>query len=1104
MIYSRFFVITVWILLASCGTSSNRDSIAQLKGAKVDLTDVKIEGGLDKAMQNYQKFLDQTPESAMTPEAIRRLADLKIKKEYGTLKGATSNEKKASLADAKIIERPATLDVAKNSATPETDLSTDSPAILASKSTKYDKNAAKKKGKGKGKEASESKDDFEKRASKLAVIKTKAADVIATPDGSGADLQAAGTLEAIVLYKKLLAKYPNYDRNDQVLYQLSRAYEELGQVEEAMTVMSRITKEYPKSRYFDEVQFRRGEYFFTRKKFLDSEDAFKSIVEIGAGSSYFELSMYKLGWSYYKQELYEDSLHRFVALLDYKISTGYDFEHPKDTLEEKRIEDTYRVISLAFSNLGGSDAVVTYFNKYGKRSYEANIYSNLGEYYLNKLRYSDAAITFKAFVKSNPYHKVAPLFDTRVIEVYKKGGFPRLVLEANKEFVVSYGLKSDYWKYYDIKAYPDVVGYVKTSLKELANHYHALYQEKKLEKHKAENFQEAMKWYRDYLKSFPKEIESPAINFQLAELLLEHKTYDQAAVEYEHAAYDYPYHEKSPDAGYAAVYAYREHLAQVNQDDKVKVKREVIRSSLRFAESYPKHAKAALVLSAAVDDIYGMKEYLLAVTVGRKLLNNFPAAEPQILRSTWLIVAHAYFELANYVEAEESYQSVLLLTADSDKSRGDVVENLAASIYKQGEQASKLNDFKTAAEHFLRVAKAAPSSKIRSAADFDGATALMQLKDWDRAAEVLLAFRSQYAEHQLQPEVTKKIAYVLKEAGKFALAAAEYERIETETKNVELRREALQMAADLYVDVKETEKALQVYRRYVNYFPTPLEPALETRNKIADVLKARNETVAYLDELKLIVTADALAGSERTDRTRYLGATSSLILTEPLFKQFAEIKLVKPFDKNLAKKKTALKAAKDGFEKLLAYEVGDVTSASTYYIAELYFNFNRTLLESERPNDLNAQEMEQYELAIEEQAYPFEEKAIQIHEKNLELLSLGIFSSWIENSMERLAKLMPARYAKYEESSGYIANMDTVSYAALTDQVPVAKVVPAAVVQTAPVVEGVPQEVAPKESDAKLAAPVPQLEVQKAPIKQSAPGKKAAKAKNSNVAVPVK
>lgn len=1090
MTCSRFFMFALIALLASCATSSNKDSIAQLKDMKIDLADAKIEGGFEKAMQSYQKFLEQTPESSMTPEALRRLADLKIQKEYGTLEGATSNEKKAALKEAKKIDPPAAFEVAKIPSVAETEAAT-SAAIQP----QLDARA------GKRKTGTESGQDYEKRATKSAPIKSAgAAEIAATPDGSDADLQTAGTLEAIALYKKLLAKYPDYERNDQVLYQLSRAYEEMGQVEEAMKIMNRIVRDYPTSRYVDEVQFRRGEYYFTRKKFLDAEDAYKSIVDMGAGSFYYELAVYKLGWSFYKQELYEDALHRFVALLDYKISKGYDFERPKDTTDEKRIEDTYTVVSLAFSNLGGAEAVMGYFNKFGKRSYEVNVYSNLGDYYLDKRRYADAASTFKAFVKSNPYHKVAPLFDTRVIDIYKKGGFPKLVIDANKEFVVNYGLKSDYWKHFDMKSYPEVLGYVKASLKELANHYHALYQEKKFEKNKAENFQEAMKWYREFLTSFPKEFESPAINFQLAELLLENKSFGQAALEYEHAAYDYPFHEKSSDAGYAAVYAYRENLAFVTQDERERVKRDVIRSSLKFAQTFPKHEKAALVMEAAVDDIYGMKDYAFAVTTGRKLLDNFPLAEQKIRRSTWLIIAHSSFELANFKDAEEGYLSVLQLTAETDKSRADVVENLAASIYKQGEQANKLADYKTAAEHFLRVAQFAPASKIRAAADYDGATALMQLKDWDRAAAVLTAFRSNYAGHQLQPEVTKKIAYVYKEAGKLALAAAEYERIETESQDVAVRREALQLAADLYVDAKETDKAMQVYRRYVSYFPKPLEPALETRNKIADVLKARNDTSSYLEELRQIVAADANAGAERTDRTRYLGATSSLVLTEPLFGQFVEIKLVKPFDKNLLKKKSAMKSAKDGFEKLLSYEVGDVTSAATYYIAEIYYSFNRALVESERPGDLNALEMEQYELAIEEQAYPFEEKAIQVHEKNLELLSLGTYNSWIDSSLEKLAKLVPARYAKFEESSGYIAAIDIVSYAALTDPVPVlAKLLPApAPIQQAaepepvPVVEPVPVQ---------AAAPVAVEVEQQVTVKKAVSNKKSAKSKQSKLLV---
>ena len=70
-------------------------------------------------------------------------------------------------------------------------------------------------------------------------------------------------------------------------------------------------------------------------------------------------------------------------------------------------------------------------------------------------------------------------------------------------------------------------------------------------------------------------------------------------------------------------------------------------------------------------------------------------------------------------------------------------------------------------------------------------------------------------------------------------------------------------------------------------------------------------------------------------------------------------------------------------------------------------------------------ELEQYELAIEEQAYPFEEKAIDIHESNLKLIFRGVYNVWIEKSLQKLAEFVPARYDKPEETSGIISSLET-------------------------------------------------------------------------------
>ena len=80
------FLIAVTLALVACRSMNrNKDTIAGLRHKKIEIKEVKIEGGLDKAMASYQRFLAETPDTALTPEAIRRLADLKIENEYGTL-----------------------------------------------------------------------------------------------------------------------------------------------------------------------------------------------------------------------------------------------------------------------------------------------------------------------------------------------------------------------------------------------------------------------------------------------------------------------------------------------------------------------------------------------------------------------------------------------------------------------------------------------------------------------------------------------------------------------------------------------------------------------------------------------------------------------------------------------------------------------------------------------------------------------------------------------------------------------------------------------------------------------------------------------------------
>jgi len=991
----------VAVIVGACALNPDKRTLAELRDVEPDLAEVTVEDGLERAMEGYARFLAEAPKSGLTPEAMRRLADLKLEREYGILGGAQPAKLPAP-SGSTALPQPTT-------AAPEA-----RPATVRTP--------------GVDGEVWETAEAFEVRATDTASLPASGAvGEVVLPDGRAAS--SNGPLEAIALYDEILAAYPDYEHNDRVLYQKARAYDELGRPEDAIRVAEELIARYPHSTHIDEVQFRRAEYFFVRRRFLDAEAAYQAITALGPVSDFYELALYKLGWTFYKQLLYPEALDQYVALLDHKVATGYDFDQAEDEDSERRIADTFRVVSLSFSSIGGPDEVTRYFAEHGERSYEDRIYRHLGEFYFDKLRYQDAASAYETFVGLHPMHRSAPLFGIRVVEIYEAGGFPKLVLASKKDFAARYGVASPYWQQHDIAKSEKVVDYLKVSLRDLANHYHATYQDPEKAAEKAASFAEAVQWYRSYLASFPKVAGTPAIHYQLADLLLEDERFGDAALEYEHTAYGYAAHEQSAAAGYAAIFAHREQQKRAEPGAEHDAVREAaVASTLRFVDAHPKHEHAAVVLGAAVDDLFQMGRLEETITLGRRLIGSYADADPAVVRSAWLAVAHAAFDLADYPQAEQAYVTVLEQTDSADESRQGVVDNLAAAIYRQGELAREAKDHRAAADHFLRIAKAAPTSSIRAGAEYDAGAELIVLEEWDDAVSVLDAFRESHPDHALHGEATKQLASVYRTQGELSLAAGEYERIAAESEDDEVRREALLVAADLYEDDRAFERALGVYREYLERYPDPLELAIETRFGVAKLLEGMGRSDERMAELRKIVDLDRRAGEARTDRIRTLAARSALVLTEGLFDRFAEVRLVQPFEQSLARKRKRMDEALEGFGRLVDYEVGDVTAAATYYTAEIYRDFSASLMASERPDGLSASDLAEYELVLEEEAYPFEEQAIEVHQKNLELMDAGVYNRWIEKSLARLGDVMPGRYAKPEESTGLVDSVDRYAY----------------------------------------------------------------------------
>ena len=822
--------------------------------------------------------------------------------------------------------------------------------------------------------------------------------------------------EAIRLYTQLLQLYPDYPHNDQVLYQLARAYETTGRPEQALATLERLVAAYPRSPLLGEAQFRRGELLFSARRYADAAAAYAVVIKQGPASAFYQQALYKQGWSLFKQSLGEDSLPAFAGVLDQVLlggrrSAAVAGMEQLSRASRELAEDTLRVMSITFANLDGARSVDAFVQRSGNPPYAYLLYSRLGDLYVDKQRYQDAASAYRAFVARDAIDPHAPELAMRAIEAYRSGGFTDLVLDGKRDYVEHYNFKAPFWQGRVPQDYPKVAQELQTNLKDVATWLHAEAQKSK----QPADYQQAARWYRSYLESFPAAADAADINYRLADALFASHDYAQAAVEYDHTAYGYPGNAVSATAAQAALVSYQKGEEVLSGADKQAWHRQAVDAGVKFARAFPAHPDSPGVLVRAAEDLYGLHELPRAIEVSELLLARNPPADAAQRRIAWSVVGQSQFDQGVFDQAEGSFEKARELAAGDAGLRADLTERIATAVYRQGEARQQAGDAGGAVEAFLRVASVAPDSKVAATSQYDAAAQLINLKQWERAVTVLQDYRRRYPQSERAPDVTRKLAVAYAEANHPGDAAVEFERIaESAGEAPDVRHEALTRAIELYDRTGNAPKTTAMLESLVAQYPAPVPEAMEAREHLARIAGAAGDAPRQQHWLREMVRADADAGAARTDRTRYLAATAQLQLAQPARDAFRGVRLVAPLKKSLAAKRTALDQALAAYKAASDYNVAAVTTAATFETAELYRTLGRDVLASERPKNLSKDELEQYQSLLEDQAFPFEEDAIRIHEVNAARARDGLYDDWVKRSYEALAQLKPGRYGKTE------------------------------------------------------------------------------------------
>lgn len=844
------------------------------------------------------------------------------------------------------------------------------------------------------------------------------ADLQVQLDDIAPDAQSERRLrEAVTLYQQLLRDRPNDPGNDRVIYQLARAQQNLGEVDASVDSLARLVEQFPRSPYAADGRFRRAELLFATRRFDEAVPEYEAVIELGGQTPFFEAAQYKYGWSLYRLSRFHDALEVFFTILDRELPEGEPADPTKALAEipsanRDLTRDVIRVSGLSYIALGGGSAVGESFDRLGEPRFYPLLFRALGEMLLDRERYSDAAESFYAFVQRYPRHALAPDFQESVIAAYETGGFPELVIAEKERYVDTYDPRADYWG--DRRPDEAVLASLRTHLGDLSTWFHGRAQERPRQADwpsARQDYLTAASWYERTLQIFPEASDAPEVHYRFAETLYEGGEILRAAQEYHNTAYDYARHDRSSDAGYAAVLTYYEAAEGIPPEDRPQAYRQAVDEALQFAGAFLDHPERLPVLTRAAEDLFTLEEYEDAIAIASRVLRDRQAPRA-LVRTALTVRADAEFTLERFPDAEGSYLDLLAMVDDRPDEAGRVADQLALSIYRQGEAEQERGNHEAAVSQFMRIGMVTPDAAIRPNAEYDAAILLTEAGDWSGAARVLEGFRGRFRDHELVPDADKQLATAYERSDQPIAAAGVYLRIaERGSENREIREEAAWTAAALYDEGGDSRRAADAYRRYME---SPLRDS-DRETRALERLIALSETqdpAAHRNWLARAAAGGRGTGADANARSQLLAAQANLALGEMAAKDAAELRLRQPLQSSLAERRRKVDEAADKLGRAAEYGFEEVTPQATHALGELYRSFAKALIDSERPRGLDAAARDEYELLLEDQAFPLEERAIDFYEANLRRIPDGVWNDSVRASWRALTDMVPARYAR--------------------------------------------------------------------------------------------
>jgi TolA-binding protein len=816
-------------------------------------------------------------------------------------------------------------------------------------------------------------------------------------ESAGPQLNTEALNRAHNVLQQSLRDYPSSPNKDRALYQLAQIYEQLGRPEESLQSLRTLINDFPKSPFMAEAHFRLAEDAFKQGEYLSAESGYSEVLLAANNGLFTERALYKRGWARYKQGLFSDACEDFLSALRQQ---NYSDLNSLSETQKTLINELLRAASLTAAHLE-EPALLTMLGEDFTWSYE--FFEQLAEV-KRRVSSTQALATMHLFIQRYPQSPRMPLAYLYQLKIYAQLNQWASFDEKLSALYTLYQPDAAFWQNNPNVDKNTVLTGLRKNMLAAAG--------QGLAGASAEQISRANVWSERYLKHFSAYAQQDKMYKQYAMLLSANKNNEKALNFYEKSAFDGAM-VLDKDAAYAAIVTLDQLIQTASGNTRQMLAAKMAQHSKNYAQMYPQDKHSADLIVRAADINMQEKNTQQVVELIAALPKGAPLATQQ---KSAALKAQALTELKRFSEAEQAL--LALYSPQLSQSENTALADALAALLLQQADAEKLNNNTAQAAHFYaHIAEVIPQHELAPKGLYQAATLLAAQGQWADVTRLGQEFKQRYPQHELIGDINRVLSSSYLKSNNQGKAAESLEALVKNEKNASVKASALWQAAGLYEQQGDKTSAARALNQYVDNYPKPFAQYLEALYKLAQLHSGDNkQRKIVLDKIQQ--ANNQAVYSDKTERSHYLVAWALLQQANEQYAQFQRVRLVEPLAQSLALKKQALQTAVGLYIQAGSNNQLDLLAEASFQVASLYEDFAKALLAAEKPKHLKGDELEQYTILLEDQAFPFEEKAIEYHQINIARLKTADHP-WLQKSLTALKRLTPARYNRKAKVSFY-------------------------------------------------------------------------------------